>query len=70
MVGEEHRGVLLANKTLQCRVRVLGALIPLLMAALVSVPRDLSHKWVVLCQVGVWTVLSRARVDIGVVVAV
>lgn len=66
MVGEEHRGVLLANKTLQCRVRVLGALIPLLMA----VPRDLSHKWVVLCQVGVWTVLTRARVDIGVVVAV
>lgn len=67
MVGEEHRGVLLTYKTLQCRVCVL---IPLLMAALVSVPRDLSHKWVVFCQVGVWAVLTSARVDIGVVVAV
>lgn len=67
MVCEEHRDVLLTYKTLQCCVCVL---IPLLMAALASIPRDLRHKWVVLGQEGVWTVLTRARVDVGVVVAV
>ena len=62
---KEDGRVLVADETLQGRVRVLAVLAEALLQA-----RPRSVRRLVLAQIGVGAVLASARVDVGVVVAV